>query len=169
MTSARALWWTLRVGTALCFIGHGAFGIITKEAWLPFFALAGMGRDTAFALMPVIGAVDVVVGLSVLLSPRPAVLLYMSVWAIWTAALRPLTGDSVFEMLERAGNYGVPLTMLLMCWPRTPREWLTAATPRPVTPDVQRTLRMALTATTALLLLGHGALGIRGTPTLASH
>lgn len=169
MASARALWWTLRVGAALCFIGHGAFGIITKEAWLPFFALVGIGRDAAFTLMPAIGTIDIAIGISVLFAPRPAALLYMSVWSLWTAALRPLTGDPVFEMLERAGNYGVPLAMLLICWPRTPREWLTAAVPRPLTPDLQRTLRTALIATTALLLVGHGALGIRGTSTLTSH
>jgi phosphohistidine phosphatase SixA len=93
----------------------------------------------------------------------------MVVWAIWTAALRPLSGESVFEMLERAGNYGVPLAMLLMCWPRTRREWFAAATPRAVAPDLQRALRTALVATTALLMLGHGALGVRGTPTLMSH
>jgi phosphohistidine phosphatase SixA len=169
MTSARALWWTLRVGAALCFIGHGAFGVITKEAWLPFFALVGLGRDAAFTLMPVIGAVDIVVGLSVLITPRPAALVYMVLWAMWTATLRPLTGDSVFEMLERAGNYGVPLAMLVMCWPRTRRDWLTAATPPPATPDLQRALRTALAATSSLLVLGHGALGILGTPTLTSH
>ena len=169
MASDRAVWWTLRVGAALCFIGHGAFGIITKEAWLPFFAMVGIGRDAAFALMPVIGTVDIAIGLSVLIAPRPAALPYMSVWSLWTAALRPLTGDPVFEMLERAGNYGVPLAMLLMCWPHTRREWLAAAVPRPIAPDLQPALRIALTATTALLLVGHGALGIHGTPTLTSH
>jgi hypothetical protein len=57
MGDVRALWWTLRIGAALCFIGHGAFGIITKEAWVPFFGVVGLGRDAAFALMPVTGAV----------------------------------------------------------------------------------------------------------------
>lgn len=170
MGSARSLWWTLRIGAALCFIGHGAFGIITKEAWLPFFALAGIGRDGAFALMPVIGTVDIMVGLSVLISPRPAVLLYMVAWAVWTAALRPLSGDTMFELLERAGNYGVPLAMLVMCRPSGGwRTWLAPAIPHAMTADIQRTLRAALAGTTALLILGHGALGIRGAPSLTGH
>src|SRR6185503_13475813 len=100
------LWWTLRIGAAACFIGHGAFGIIGKEAWLPFFAVAGIGPDTASRLMPVIGTIDVLAGISVLLRPRLVVLLYMTVWAFWTAALRPLSGDALAEMIERAGNYG---------------------------------------------------------------
>jgi hypothetical protein len=168
--NARALWWTLRLGAALCFIGHGVFGLMTKEAWVPFFGLVGLGRDGAFALMPVIGAVDILVGCLVLVAPRPAVLLYMTAWAIWTAALRPLTGDSVFEMLERAGNYGVPLAMLLMCVPRgVSREWLAPAGPGLMTTALERTLRAILGTTAALLLVGHGGLGIGGKSELAAH
>jgi phosphohistidine phosphatase SixA len=169
MPYARPLWWTLRIAAALCFIGHGAFGILTKEAWLPFFGLVGIGREAAFTLMPFIGIVDIVVGLSVLISPRPAALLYMVVWAVWTAALRPLSGDSVFEMLERAGNYGVPLAMLVMCRPRTGwRDWFAPVTPQPMTLPLQRALQVTLATTTALLLLGHGALGIGRTVGLTS-
>ncbi len=170
MEVTRALWWTLRIGAAFCFIGHGAFGIITKEAWLPFFGLVGIGREAAFALMPIIGLVDIAVGLSVLISPRPAALLYMVVWAFWTAALRPLTGDSIAELLERAGNYGVPFTMLVMCLPHAGwRAWLAPASPRSLTPELLRSLRVALLTTTALLVLGHGALGVRGTASLTAH
>jgi phosphohistidine phosphatase SixA len=170
MGSARSVWWTLRVGAALCFIGHGAFGIITKEAWLPFFGLVGIGREAALDLMPVVGTVDIIMGLTVLITPRPAALLYMVAWALWTAALRPLTGDSVFEMLERAGNYGVPLAMLIMCRPAAGwRSWFAPSAPRPMTPGLQATLRLVLATTTALLLVGHGALGIRSTPSLTAH
>lgn len=31
--------WCLRIAAAGCFIGHGAFGIITKASWVPFFAV----------------------------------------------------------------------------------------------------------------------------------
>jgi phosphohistidine phosphatase SixA len=170
MGDVRALWWTLRVGAAFCFIGHGAFGIITKEAWVPFFGVVGIGREAAFGLMPVVGMVDILAGFLLLVSPRPAVLVYMTAWALWTASLRPLTGDSVFEMLERAGNYGVPFAMLLMCRPPVRwRDWIAPAAPRPMTPTLERTLRIALVATAALLLLGHGALGIGGKQGLMAH
>jgi phosphohistidine phosphatase SixA len=120
--------------------------------------------------MPIIGVVDIAIGLTVLISPRPAALLYMVVWAFWTAALRPLTGDSVFELLERAGNYGVPFAMLLLCLPRGGwRAWLAPASPQPLTSGLHRSLRVSLLATTALLVLGHGGLGIAGTASLTSH
>ena len=38
----RRVRWCLRIGAAACFIGHGAFGIITKAAWLPYFAVVGI-------------------------------------------------------------------------------------------------------------------------------
>jgi len=36
------LHWILRVAVAGCFIGHGAFGLITKAAWVPYFAIFGI-------------------------------------------------------------------------------------------------------------------------------
>lgn len=140
--------WTLRIGAALCFVGHGAFGVMTKAAWLPYFAVVGINPATAFAWMPVIGALDITMGCLVLITPRPAVALWMVGWAMWTALLRPLAGEPVWETLERAGNYGVPLALLLRM---TPRPSLHAA-------------RRVLTATIVLLLAGHGALSIAGKP-----
>ena len=32
------LYWLLRVGVIGCFIGHGAYGLLTKEAWVPYSA-----------------------------------------------------------------------------------------------------------------------------------
>ena len=164
----RQLHWCLRLGAAACFIGHGAFGIITKAAWIPYFALVGIPSDVAYALMPVVGTIDILMGIAVLLSPRPAVLLYMAVWALWTALLRPLTGESAFETLERAGNYGVPLAMLLMLgWPATVRGWLRGGEGVPAD---RVTLMRVLQWTTGLLLFGHGALAaLTAKPLFATH
>ena len=98
----------LRVAVAACFIGHGAFGIITKTAWLPYFAIFGIPEAWAWRLMPVVGTVDITVGVLTLFHPVRAVVLYMAFWGFQTACLRPLAGQGVWELLERAGNYGVP-------------------------------------------------------------
>jgi len=37
----------LRLGVALCFLGHGMFSFIYKESWVPFFAYFGISRDWA--------------------------------------------------------------------------------------------------------------------------
>jgi len=160
--------WCLRIGAAACFIGHGVFGIITKEAWVAYFAVVGIPRDAAFALMPVVGTVDIAMGVAVLVSPRPIVLLYMVVWALWTALLRPLAGETPFETMERAGNYGVPLALLLLVgWPRTWREWF-----RPSTGSSAdaATIARVLQWTTTVLLFGHGGLAaVTGKPLFATH
>jgi len=88
--NAAALHWILRVAVAACFIGHGAFGIITKTAWLPYFAIFGIPEPWAWRLMPVVGTVDITVGVLTLFQPVRAVFLYMAFWGFQTACLRPL-------------------------------------------------------------------------------
>jgi hypothetical protein len=115
----------LRIAASACFIGHGVFGVITKAAWLPYFGVLGIPTDVAYRVMPIIGAVDSIAGVTIILSPRPIVALYMTVWALWTALLRPMSGESIFETLERAGNYGVPLALLLLAQrPRSLGSWV---------------------------------------------
>ena len=163
-------YWTLRVGAAACFVGHGAFGILTKAAWVPYFGVVGIPKEWAYRLMPVVGSVDIAAGIAVLLAPRPLVLLYMAVWAAWTALLRPLAGESVFETLERAGNFGVPLALLLLfAWPRDVKSWFRHLEPR-LTIARPALIATTLAWTTAALLFGHGALAaITGKPLLSSH
>jgi hypothetical protein len=157
--------WILRAGCALCFVGHGAFGLLQKPAWIPYFAVVGIGPEGALAWMPVIGAWDVFLGVLALTYPRPAVALWMTAWAMWTAALRPLAGEPVWEALERTGNFGVPLALLLCMAPM--RSWGAAFAPaRFVAPGRTRRglIEGVLLATVALLLVGHGALSIAGKP-----
>jgi hypothetical protein len=159
-----------RVALGMCFIGHGAFGIITKQEWVPFFGLVGISRDVAFAFMPLIGTLDIALGLFVLFRPVRAAVLYMAVWAVWTAALRPLTGGSVFEMLERAGNYGVPLAFLfLLGFPRSSRSWFSRAEPAALSPEREAAIWRVLSWTTALLLVGHGGLALKQKAILVRH
>ncbi|MEO8448423.1 MAG: hypothetical protein ABI647_01460 [Gemmatimonadota bacterium] len=166
----RRAYWCLRVGASACFIGHGAFGVITKAAWVPYFAFAGLPAEWAYKLMPVVGTVDILVGISVLLSPRPIVLLYMTIWALWTALLRPLVGESPFEAMERAGNSGVPLALIfLLGRPRTLRNWFRTSLVDPDREDRAGLVRV-LTWTACLLLFGHGALAaITGKAVFAAH
>ena len=167
---ADVLPWTLRIGAFLCFVGHGAFGILTKQAWLPYFAVAHIGPTSAYSLMPLIGALDITMGCLVLLSPRPAVVFWMTLWAVWTALLRPLAGESGWEAFERAGNYGVPLVLILLTAPwRGVGGFFAPMTLRPLTDRLLRNLELALIAVVVVLLVGHGALGLEGKPGLVAN
>ncbi len=162
-----------RVGVAGCFIGHGAFGLLGKQAWLPYFAVVGIPEHWAVSLMPWVGAVDILAGVLTLFVPLPAVLVYMFGWAAWTALLRPLAGESLFETVERAGNFGLPLAFLVATGFQASkagvRDWVTRV--RVDLGDANRRARVVrvLQATTALLLIGHGALAALGKPLLQQH
>jgi hypothetical protein len=70
----------LRIAVFAVFVGHGAFGIITKAAWVPYFGVVGIPEAAAWQLMPVVGTVDIILGILALVRPMPVVLLYMATW-----------------------------------------------------------------------------------------
>ena len=151
------LQWVLRVAVAACFIGHGAFGIITKAAWVPYFAVVGIPEAWAWRLMPLIGAVDITLGVLTLVQPIRVVVLYMAFWGLQTAALRPLAGQGIWEFLERAGNYGVPLAFLLLLgWRRAVSDWFSRRPMSALTEPRACAIEWTLRLTIALLLIGHG-------------
>lgn len=165
-----ALPWILRVGVAMCFIGHGAFGLITKQAWVPYFAVVGISESSAWKLMPWIGAMDVAIGFLAFIWPCRALFMWAAGWAVWTALLRPFAGQGWPEFFERAGNYGVPLAILVAVglrgswFARLPEQWPELT--EPVRRRVMRVLRFAA----ATLLAGHAACAlVLQKPGLAHH
>src|SRR5688572_8341482 len=64
--AANTIHWLLRIACVCEFIGHGAFGIITKAAWVPYFGFVGISPSVAYMLMPIIGMIDISLGLLVL-------------------------------------------------------------------------------------------------------
>ncbi|MEO6004412.1 MAG: hypothetical protein ABIZ04_07645 [Opitutus sp.] len=152
--------WILRIGVAGCFIGHGAFGLITKAAWVPYFGVAGISESLAWQLMPWVGGIDVTIGLLALVFPCRSLFVWAALWATWTALLRPLAGEPVWELLERAGNYGVPLAILAYVGLRRPMfKRLTGQ--RSISDESLHTqLSSALKYATVTLLVGHAGLGL---------
>ncbi len=155
--------WVLRIACAMCFIGHGAFGIITKPIWCNYFAVFGIGEKTAYQLMPVVGALDIAMGLIVLFYPVRAVFIWLAGWGVITALLRPLSGEPVAEFVERAGNYGAPFLLLLLTAAQS-KQGIFSRLSVNVNPD-ERTLkrvRMGLRVAGFLLLAGHAWLNLLG-------
>jgi hypothetical protein len=125
VTDALWLHWLLRLACAAEFVGHGAFGIITKAAWLPYFSTVGIPPALGWQLMPLIGSVDITLGLLTLLRPTRAVLLYMACWGLLTASIRPLAGEPMWEFVGRVPNWAVPLAFLYVRGVgRSWKEWL---------------------------------------------
>ena len=114
LTKETKIHYTLRIAAAMCFIGHGTFGIITKEIWSNYFGVFGIGHELSYRLMPILGTVDIMMGIVLLFYPMRGLLAWLVIWGLITALLRPLSGEPFPEFLERAGNYGAPLALLLL-------------------------------------------------------
>jgi uncharacterized membrane protein HdeD (DUF308 family) len=161
--------YTLRVAAAMCFIGHGAFGIVTKAIWCNYFALFGIDKLHAYQLMPVLGAVDILMGLILLFKPVRAIALWLVIWGIVTASCRPFSGEPFAEFIERAGNFGAPLALLVLAGGiKWNFKWL-FSTIQPLEPVSVKSLarvKLILRFTVFLLLVGHGWLNLIQKPAL---
>jgi hypothetical protein len=152
--------WILRIGASMEFIGHGMLGVKGVAAWTSYFAVVGIHREAALTLMPVVGFFDIAIGLAILAFPMRGVILYMAAWGLWTALLRPLAGESVWEAVERAGNFGALYALFLLIRGAGSRSWLKFDLEGNPSDGMQQHVCWALRLTTSLLLLGHGALGL---------
>jgi hypothetical protein len=171
LDNTKKIHYTLRIAAAMCFIGHGAFGIITKLIWCNYFALFGIGKTTAYHLMPILGSVDIMLGIILLFKPVRAIAVWLVVWGIVTALCRPLSGESFGEFIERAGNFGVPLCLLLLAGGiKFNFRWLfsTINPNEGVDEKSLSTVKTTLRVIVFFLLVGHGWLNLIQKPGLIS-
>ena len=160
-SSAYKIYYALRIASGMCFIGHGSFGIITKEIWTNYFGVFGIGHAESYSLMPIVGIIDILCGLIILFYPVKAVVMWLVVWGFITALLRPVSGEPFPEFIERAGNYGAPLALLILSGAINIKSIF-----NPLHPDVKlnpktlASVTIVLRIVVCLLLCGHGWLNV---------
>ncbi len=125
MKNNKLIEWILRVSVAGEFIGHGVFALQGKESWIGWFAKFGISDvELATQLLFLVGLMDIALALIILIRPIRAALLWMTLWGFWTALIRPLVGEPIWDFIERWANWGAPLALLLLVgWPKTLKEW----------------------------------------------
>ncbi|MHA4894361.1 hypothetical protein ACXZ1K_06380 [Pedobacter sp. PWIIR3] len=162
MKREQKIYLTLRIASAMCFIGHGIFGLITKQVWCNYFAVVGIEQDMAYQLMPVVGLADIILGLGLLVYPLKIIPIWLVIWSLITAAMRPLSGEHFAEFLERAGNFGAPLALLILCAKeRGFKGWnKPLQAPFILGAEKLKSVILCLKITAALLLGGHGWLNL---------
>lgn len=166
----RSVEWILRVGVMMDFLGHGMVGFGRPAAWASYFGVVGIGHGNAYGLMPWVAIMDVTMALLALFFPVRAFVFFMTLWALWTALLRPLAGEPFWEAVERAGNYGAPWAFSLILGEQGFGSWLRGGVAEFFDERRRREICLVLRFTTVALLLGHGALGLLvRKPLLASH
>lgn len=126
MNKQKIIEWVLRIAIAGEFFGHSMFALQGKAQWIGWIQqLTGAGSGTAAILLTIIGALDLLVALTVLVRPIRIVLLWATFWGFWTALMRPLVGEPIWDFIERWANWGAPLALLLLLgWPKNWKEWL---------------------------------------------
>tara|TARA_Y100000310_G_scaffold225672_1_gene227716 strand:- start:14310 stop:14711 length:402 start_codon:yes stop_codon:yes gene_type:complete len=120
----------LRIGVAGEFFGHGAFALGLaglKKGWIPYFTALGIPEATALMLLPLIGIMDIAVGLIILFRPFKAVVAWAAAWGFLTALVRPLSARNlggVLDFIERFANWAAPLALLaLNKFPKKKGDW----------------------------------------------
>ena len=142
----RKAYWIMRLSIVGCFVGHGVFGLLKKPQWLHYLTIVQLSPYWADKICPWVGVMDITLAASILFYPTRAVLLWMVFWTVWTALLRPLAGEGIWEFFERAGNYGMPLAFLV---------FRGQGSLSPAKPVLDRVI-LILKISTGLLLIGHG-------------
>ncbi len=163
LLTEQKIYFTLRIASAMCFIGHGAFGIITKPIWANYFGVFGIGHDLAWQLMPWVGTIDILLGLAILFYPVRSVFAWLVVWGTITALLRPLSGEPFAEFIERAGNFGAPMAFLILAGLKfTSMGNLFAPVDKKIKLDADTLNKLAacLRIVVFLLIFGHGWLNL---------
>lgn len=124
MNKSKAVEWVLRIAVAGEFIGHGVFALQQKVGWIEYFEAVGFSAESALTIMPIIGVIDLLLALLILVKPVRIAILWMAFWGFWTALLRPIAGEPVWDLIERSANWGAPLALLLLLgWPKSLKEW----------------------------------------------
>lgn len=107
--------WVLRIAVAGEFLGHGALALQGKQQWVGWITQILKTTDVAAAqILFFIGLLDLLVAAIVLLKPVKPVLIWAAFWGFWTALLRPLIGEPIWDFIERFTNWGGPLALLLL-------------------------------------------------------
>ncbi|HLD19285.1 MAG TPA: hypothetical protein VJB90_04735 [Candidatus Nanoarchaeia archaeon] len=125
MESSEKAEWILRIGIFGSFLGHGVFalggtpigaalGLKLKDAWVGYIAAAGIPTATAQQLLPLIGAFDILVAIMALVYPLRVVLIWASFWGFATALIRPVSGEPIWDFVERWANWAAPLALLYL-------------------------------------------------------
>jgi hypothetical protein len=114
MNTNKAIW-ILRIAVAGEFLGHGVFALQGKQDWVGWFAKFGVNDpSTAMTLLTLVGIMDILVALIILFKPIKPIILWAAFWGFWTALVRPIIGQPIWDFIERFANWGAPLALFFL-------------------------------------------------------
>ncbi|MBI2045766.1 hypothetical protein HYT23_06920 [Candidatus Pacearchaeota archaeon] len=117
--------WILRIALFGEFLGHGIFALQLKQSFLDMIiSVLGVSLVSAQKILIIIGAMNIIVALFALIYPFRLMLIWASIWGFATGLARPLSGDPIWDFVERWANIGVPLALLYIKGiPKKLKDW----------------------------------------------
>lgn len=115
MNNTKKIEWILRIAMFGEFLGHGVLALQLKPRFIEMLdAFPHITSAIASKLLIIIGAGDIIVAVLSIIFPFRAMLLAASIWGFWTALARTMSGDPIWDFVERWANWGVPLALLFL-------------------------------------------------------
>lgn len=112
MNNSKFVEWILRIAVFGEFLGHGILAIQGKQSWIGWIQqFTGVDAGLAAKFLLIIGLADVTIALIVLTKPIRPIVLWTAIWGFWTALVRPLAGEPIWDFVERSANWGAPLSL----------------------------------------------------------
>ena len=108
----------LRLGGAICFIGHGLLALNGKEGFVNLLGTFDLQAAQALNVLKVIGSIDILVGLLILFKPYRAVLHWAMLWTGLTILAWGIHGDSLMDLARRAPYFTTPMALLYLLYRR---------------------------------------------------
>jgi hypothetical protein len=110
----KLIYFIAQIALAGTFFGHGIYAFFGKPNWIGFLTFWGFNTETSLMLMKIIGIQDILIVVLTFIHPKKYLWLYCIFWTFATALMRPLTGESILEWIERFSNIGIPLILYVL-------------------------------------------------------
>ena len=107
--------WILRIAIFGTFLGHGVLALQLKPSFLILLeGMSGISGSLAENLLLSIGIIDIITAILAIVYPFRLLLMWATVWGFLTAVARPVSGEPVWDFIERWANWGAPLALLYL-------------------------------------------------------
>lgn len=114
-TSIKKVEWILRIAVFGTYLGHGVLALQLKPSFLELIeGMSGITGALAENLLYTIGVVDIMTAIFAIVYPFRLLLIWATLWGLLTAIARPVSGEPVWDFIERWANWGAPLALLYL-------------------------------------------------------
>jgi len=115
LTSIKKAEWILRIAIFGTYLGHGVLALQLKPSFLELIeGMSGITGTLAANLLYTIGVIDIISAILAIVYPFRLLLIWATLWGFLTAVARPVSGEPIWDFIERWANWGTPLALLYL-------------------------------------------------------